>query len=75
MEAGKNPNHEPVNSCTGEASEVLTLRDKFAIAALQGVLGSFRNNNWPKGGFPIIAQGAYLVADAMLEARAAARKA
>jgi hypothetical protein len=58
---------------TSEASEV-TLRDTFAIAALQGILATYRNGGMPKGGPIIVALGAYLIAEAMLEARTAKRK-
>jgi hypothetical protein len=69
MAARQNPKHEPADPCTAEASDVLTLRDRFAIAALQGVLASHRDGMLPKGGFVIIAAGCYLAADAMIAAR------
>jgi hypothetical protein len=51
-----------------DASEVLTLRDQFALAALPVILASFQP--LPKDAFEIAALAAYKVADAMLEARA-----
>ena len=45
-------------------TEVLTIRDQFAMAALTGMIPSISSSNWKK-----IAEHSYEVADAMLEAR------
>ncbi|MFZ1108463.1 MAG: hypothetical protein WAN43_08980 [Rhodomicrobium sp.] len=56
----------PVTAAAGEA----TLRDEFAKAALIGLLSTYRSDGgWPKSGWGTIARGAYLIANAMIEAR------
>jgi hypothetical protein len=52
-----------------KSAEDLTLRDRFAMAAVPGILGTYRDGALPRDAFSIIARGAYLVADAMLLAR------
>ncbi len=51
-----------------DATEALSVRDKFALAAIPGILASFKP--LPKDAFEIAALSAYKIADAMLEARA-----
>lgn len=43
-----------------------TLRDEFAIAALEGILS---HHGGTEGDFPMIAKDAYQIADAMLKER------
>jgi hypothetical protein len=75
MTASKNPKREPVAACPATASEAPTLRDQFAMAAMTGLVGTNPHSSWAANSFTILAHGAYLVADAMLEARTAERKA
>jgi len=56
------------------AEAALTLRDRFAIAAMRGIVSTYSNGCGPKGGFGVIARAAYLLADAMLEVRAEAHR-
>jgi hypothetical protein len=70
MAASKNPTHEPIASCPAAASEAPMFRDQIAVAAMQAILGTFSNGGMSKGGAVIIAAGAYLMADAMIQARA-----
>lgn len=55
--------HRPVTHPISMA-ETLTLRDQFAMAALTGVMNKTGSFN-----YKILAFDAYMVADAMLEAR------
>lgn len=55
---------------TAEVSNVLTLRDQFAMAALTGMFASEPLREWQDPGFNgWAAQCAYICADAMLRAR------
>lgn len=45
-----------------------TLRDQFAMAAMQGILASCHGPAWGKDVFPI-GESAYAYADLMMEAR------
>lgn len=53
--------------------KTLTIRDQFAIAALQGLIAHSSENqpifNTPDEAFSYYAKGAYAYADAMMEAR------
>ncbi|RTA29721.1 hypothetical protein e2701_00004 [Klebsiella phage e270.1] len=53
--------------------KTLTVRDQFAIAALQGLIAHSSENqpifNTPDEAFSYYAKGAYAYADAMMEAR------
>lgn len=53
--------------------KTLTVRDQFAIAALQGLIAHSSENqpifNTPDEVFPYYAKSAYAYADAMMEAR------
>lgn len=53
-------------------SEVLTLRDYFASAAMQGILaGSGEEDGFVRYDAEALAEQVYVMADAMLKARAA----
>jgi hypothetical protein len=54
---------------TAEASDH-DLRDRIAIAAMTGLLGTHRDGGWRKGSLEILALGSYRLADLMLDARA-----
>jgi hypothetical protein len=49
----------------GEIVPVISLRDYFAAAALQGIIAHSGPGSWPES----MAERSYLHADAMLEAR------
>jgi len=56
----------PFSGTTQYAQEGMTLRDYFAAQAVQGLLASPVQ---PQSGADMYAQDAYVIADAMLEAR------
>ena len=49
--------------------ERIKLRDRFAEAALPGLLAACNPGSWNRDGADHIANQSYLIADAMLEAR------
>lgn len=60
-----------INSALVRASSGMTLRDYFAAKAMQGELSaqSVETGFYPDDAFPTLASRAYLLADAMLQAR------
>ena len=51
--------------CDCATRDVLTIRDRFAIAAMNGILAADDSITW----FSVVAKDAYEMADAMLAAR------
>ena len=59
-----------IDLATYETSkEVITIRDRFAMAALAGMLAACNGPAWGRDVFPL-ASSAYEYADQMMEARA-----
>ena len=51
----------------------MTLRDYFAAKAMQSFLSHFVEQGWDAEDFQLVAETAYSMADAMMEARDAAQ--